>query len=181
MTLEISLRAFSDRSSNFLHAGITRVAAIHIRNRPDTVGDGEKATQNDQAHCHDAVPSSFLYRFVPSVGMWSHLTESGMDRPKPPDSGPVSAKITLEWQMRLCAETSRHAASFEAFHLENQILEDLVVQMILLNLVILENLVILAFLVFLAFPEFPVTPDHHLNLENQILEDLEVQKNLGIL
>ena len=117
--------------------------------------------------------------------MWSHLTESGMDRPKPPDSGPVSAKITLEWQMRLCAETSRHAASFEAFHLENQILEDLVVQMILLNLVILENLVILAFLVFLAFPEFPVTPDHHLypaDLDFLVyLEYLKVQQFLEFL
>jgi len=58
----------------------------------------------------------FLFRFVPSVGTWSHLTESGMDRPQPPDSGPVSAKITLEWQMRLCVEPSRHAARFEAFH-----------------------------------------------------------------
>ena len=43
-----------------------------------------------------------------------------MDRPKPPDSGPVSAKITLEWQMRLCGESLGKAAGFEAFHGEQR-------------------------------------------------------------
>jgi hypothetical protein len=38
-----------------------------------------------------------------------------MHRPKPPDSGPVSAKITLEWQMRLCAEGLDRAPRFYSF------------------------------------------------------------------